>query len=161
MLAAVMVEIDVKHPRCPFCHTAVLPSEDKTPCGECMSWHHTECWDEHGRCSSCAGSAAPAKKRSRSKTTCTCGGGEDLCRLHFQLSCPAGRCKGKFQVPNELSGREISCARCGEQFRVPTWKGSLILSCAGGCGSTFKVANRFAGKSISCGNCDHLMEIPA
>jgi hypothetical protein len=154
-----MVEIDVKHPRCPFCHTAVLPAEEKTPCGKCMSWHHSECWDEHGRCSSCASPGDRPRKRRASKSSCSCGG-EEPCRLHFQLSCPARNCKGKFQVPNELSGRDISCERCGEVFAVPTWKGALILSCAGGCGSTFKVANSFAGKTISCGNCEHTMEIP-
>lgn len=48
----------VQHPRCPYCREGVEPRQPKAACDACMSWHHDECWDEHGGCSAC-GEQAP------------------------------------------------------------------------------------------------------
>lgn len=40
-------------PRCPYCHETVDVQSTKLACLDCMAWHHRECWDEHGKCSSC------------------------------------------------------------------------------------------------------------
>lgn len=47
-------QVQVDHPRCPYCHTDVIPGQgEKQSCGECMAWHHQACWDEHSGCSAC------------------------------------------------------------------------------------------------------------
>ena len=43
----------IQHPRCPFCHDQVKPADEKWACQECMAWHHSACWDEGGKCSTC------------------------------------------------------------------------------------------------------------
>jgi hypothetical protein len=49
--------IEVAHAptRCPYCHEGVDP--DATgwlACAHCLARHHDECWNETGRCGSCA-----------------------------------------------------------------------------------------------------------
>ena len=47
--------VRVEAPRCPYCHDDVSPSDpEKQACSICMTWHHQDCWAEHGGCSSCA-----------------------------------------------------------------------------------------------------------
>lgn len=47
-------ELRVAHPRCPFCHEAVVPSDAKAACTSCMGWQHEGCWAEAGgRCCAC------------------------------------------------------------------------------------------------------------
>ena len=49
-----MPSVDIDHPRCPYCHAAVKPGDGaKQSCGDCMAWHHSECWQDHGGCSAC------------------------------------------------------------------------------------------------------------
>jgi len=38
--------------RCPYCHEAfgAGPAE-RVRCVGCGTWHHVECWEEHGQCS--------------------------------------------------------------------------------------------------------------
>ena len=40
-------------PRCPYCHDDVEPGGDNRACHECLTWHHEECWDNHGSCVTC------------------------------------------------------------------------------------------------------------
>lgn len=54
----------VEHPRCPFCHDAVGPSDDATPCLTCRAWQHTDCAAEGaGRCGACRAIAERAPIR--------------------------------------------------------------------------------------------------
>jgi hypothetical protein len=39
--------------RCPFCHDECQASPQACVCAECLSRHHTRCWDEGQGCSSC------------------------------------------------------------------------------------------------------------
>ncbi|MCA8920681.1 MAG: hypothetical protein KDD82_02660 [Planctomycetes bacterium] len=42
--------------RCPYCHETVAVEEESwTVCAHCLARHHAGCWDEHGSCSTCAG----------------------------------------------------------------------------------------------------------
>lgn len=44
----------VEHPRCPFCHDAIGPADEATPCLTCRAWQHTDCAAEGvGRCGAC------------------------------------------------------------------------------------------------------------
>ncbi|MEZ6185445.1 MAG: hypothetical protein R3F62_10595 [Planctomycetota bacterium] len=54
--------VEVRHPRCPYCHDAIAPEQVKTPCMSCMAWHHSACAEEHERCAACGRgtSGAPA-----------------------------------------------------------------------------------------------------
>lgn len=54
--------IQVKKPRCPFCHDDIRAEDQKAGCNQCMAWFHEECWLEHGGCTSCA---SPAEESSR------------------------------------------------------------------------------------------------
>lgn len=45
--------INVKHPRCPYCHDPVDSRDLKEACPTCMAWHHKECYQEHKGCSAC------------------------------------------------------------------------------------------------------------
>lgn len=47
------LDLEVKRPRCPFCHEEVENGDAKTACLECMAWHHEACWGEHGACAAC------------------------------------------------------------------------------------------------------------
>ncbi len=78
--------VQVQHPRCPFCHDPVVPSDGKAACDRCMSWHHVDCWAEGGRCAACGatdplerdaaeGLPAPVTARTRPGS-----GEEDLAR---------------------------------------------------------------------------------
>ncbi|MCA8924113.1 MAG: hypothetical protein KDD82_20045 [Planctomycetes bacterium] len=41
--------------RCPFCHEAVdLEGDRWLACAACLARHHTDCWDDHGACSTCS-----------------------------------------------------------------------------------------------------------
>ncbi|MDF1667040.1 MAG: hypothetical protein P1V97_35180, partial [Planctomycetota bacterium] len=40
-------------PRCPYCHDPITADSLKAACYACMAWHHEECWQDHGKCSSC------------------------------------------------------------------------------------------------------------
>jgi HEAT repeat protein len=45
----------VNLPRCPFCHERIEAEGEKQGCGQCMAWHHAECWAEGGgKCSACS-----------------------------------------------------------------------------------------------------------
>ncbi len=44
----------VEHPRCPFCHDAIGPADEATPCLTCRAWQHSDCASEgRGRCGAC------------------------------------------------------------------------------------------------------------
>ena len=47
--------------RCPFCRSAVLPSQDGIVCSACGIPHHCECWRLNGRCTTygCIGHPVP------------------------------------------------------------------------------------------------------
>lgn len=53
--------VSVHHPQCPYCHAPVEPRDRKVACDRCMSWQHTLCWDDHGSCSTCAGTIRLAR----------------------------------------------------------------------------------------------------
>ena len=36
--------------RCPYCHDAIEESEHETAYYQCRVRHHSECWNEHGKC---------------------------------------------------------------------------------------------------------------
>lgn len=59
-----MSEQLIEHPNCPYCRAQVKPgdAQAKQACTTCMTWHHKECWQEHGGCSVCPkpGPALPA-----------------------------------------------------------------------------------------------------
>jgi TPR repeat protein len=58
------VSIEIDHPRCPFCHADVVPGQGaKQSCGDCMAWHHEECWETHGGCSACNQSRSATSSR--------------------------------------------------------------------------------------------------
>jgi len=46
-------EIHIEKPRCPYCHEDIKIGGDNYACHECMVWHHTACWTEHGECVAC------------------------------------------------------------------------------------------------------------
>ena len=46
------MSVDVKRPRCPYCHQDVVPGEGRG-CASCMGWAHEECWEFHGGCPAC------------------------------------------------------------------------------------------------------------
>lgn len=39
--------------RCPFCHDECVAGQDACACADCLSRHHTACWEEASGCSSC------------------------------------------------------------------------------------------------------------
>ncbi len=44
--------------RCPYCHADVASdAAGWVACEKCLARHHTACWDEGGRCSTCGGTA--------------------------------------------------------------------------------------------------------
>jgi F-box protein 11 len=48
------VEVGASPTRCPYCHESVHPSAERwVVCAFCLARHHSECWHEGGRCSSC------------------------------------------------------------------------------------------------------------
>lgn len=53
--------------RCPYCHDVVTIQSSKKACEQCMAWHHKECWNETGRCSTCqfGDSHSPSNPPSR------------------------------------------------------------------------------------------------
>ncbi len=53
-------QVDVQHPRCPYCHDEVGAEGLKQGCPSCMAWHHSECWAEGRACSACGFSGASA-----------------------------------------------------------------------------------------------------
>lgn len=54
----------VEHPRCPFCHDALGPADDATPCLTCRAWQHADCASEGaGRCGACRAVAHRAPVR--------------------------------------------------------------------------------------------------
>lgn len=57
-------QVEVQRDRCPFCHDAVRPEQDKTACDACMAWHHKDCWADHGGCSACGEGASTEVKPS-------------------------------------------------------------------------------------------------
>jgi len=57
-----LVQVEVQRDRCPFCHDAVRPDQDKTACDACMAWHHKDCWANHGGCSACGEGASTEVK---------------------------------------------------------------------------------------------------
>jgi RING finger family protein len=59
-----LAQVEVQRDRCPFCHDAVSPDQDKTACDACMAWHHKECWSNHGGCSACGEGASTEAKPS-------------------------------------------------------------------------------------------------
>ncbi len=44
--------------RCPYCHESSGPDSERAVCSACLAPHHSECWDELGRCSACGVSDA-------------------------------------------------------------------------------------------------------
>ena len=52
-LSNVRENLKVNHGRCPYCHDEIVPGEVNRPCVECLTWHHSECWDAHGQCVGC------------------------------------------------------------------------------------------------------------
>lgn len=50
--------IKINKPRCPYCHDDIRAEEEKSGCNQCMAWFHSECWSEHGGCTSCANPAS-------------------------------------------------------------------------------------------------------
>jgi hypothetical protein len=58
---AVALTIRLSHPRCPFCHETVEPSDVPAPCLACRAWHHAACLGEaRHRCAACGVHAANA-----------------------------------------------------------------------------------------------------
>lgn len=54
-------EVRVERDRCPFCHDAVRPTDEKVACDGCMAWHHAACWRDHGTCAACGFSGPPSR----------------------------------------------------------------------------------------------------
>lgn len=53
----------VEHPRCPFCHEQVGPSDEQLACNGCRAWHHQACWGEgEGRCAACGSTRSGASE---------------------------------------------------------------------------------------------------
>jgi hypothetical protein len=44
---------------CPFCQGVIKPDDTVVMCSQCGTYHHEECWNEHGQCTTpgCHGSA--------------------------------------------------------------------------------------------------------
>ena len=46
--------IKIPKPRCPYCHTDILPGDTSNyACYECLTWHHDDCFENHGSCVTC------------------------------------------------------------------------------------------------------------
>lgn len=54
--------------RCPYCHDAVLAGSIQV-CSNCQAWHHTECWEEFGGCSTMGCSSPSVRKRKPEELT--------------------------------------------------------------------------------------------
>jgi hypothetical protein len=51
----IKVEVEHSPQRCPYCHDEVDSRDDGwLACAGCLARHHEDCWQELGRCSSCA-----------------------------------------------------------------------------------------------------------
>lgn len=46
-------KLRVERARCPWCHDDIVPGGKNRACSECLTWHHTECWESHGKCVGC------------------------------------------------------------------------------------------------------------
>lgn len=66
------VKLEPRHARCPYCHAAVVPGDEKVACEGCMAWHHAECWTSQGACSAC-GSAQRMDGGTKLRACRTCG----------------------------------------------------------------------------------------
>ncbi|MEZ0228462.1 MAG: hypothetical protein ACAI25_07535 [Planctomycetota bacterium] len=54
--------------RCPYCHSDVAPdAAGWVACEKCLARHHTACWDEGGRCSTCGATARLRSEAAASK----------------------------------------------------------------------------------------------
>lgn len=62
-------------PKCPYCHDAVTADSLKTACESCMAWHHRDCWEEHGACSTCH----QVRDRDRASGSNSERGGRKVC----------------------------------------------------------------------------------
>ncbi|MDF1660677.1 MAG: RING finger protein [Planctomycetota bacterium] len=47
------VSVSSSEQDCPFCQSQFSASESVVHCRSCNAKHHSECWNEHGKCSSC------------------------------------------------------------------------------------------------------------
>lgn len=97
-----MSGVEVRHPRCPFCHEDVTPADTKAACDACMSWHHADCWTESGRCGTCR---SKSQLRQRAPTQ------QDSAPLVIDV------------------GRNLRCPRCHLDLRATRYEGSFALSC--------------------------------
>jgi hypothetical protein len=80
-------DVRVEHPRCPFCHEAVRPEEEKAACLHCMAWQHGECWRELGeRCGSCRRSRYETAPATPTRIQEAQGGTSILIRLVVAVS---------------------------------------------------------------------------
>jgi len=52
-VSSTRVKTKIGRPRCPYCHDDIQPGGDNYACHECLAWHHTGCWHEHGACVGC------------------------------------------------------------------------------------------------------------
>lgn len=57
--------IQLKRPRCPYCHDDIRSGDEKSGCNQCMVWFHSECWSEHGGCTSCGKSVGKTSPSSQ------------------------------------------------------------------------------------------------
>lgn len=55
--------------RCPFCHAACAADADAQVCADCLSRHHTGCWDEGGGCASCRGQRSLGLRQENPEAT--------------------------------------------------------------------------------------------
>lgn len=52
-MSDVREKLRIQRPRCPYCHDDIVGGADNRACRECLAWHHTGCWVEHGSCVTC------------------------------------------------------------------------------------------------------------
>lgn len=88
----------IRQLRCPYCHAAVRPHDEKAACHACMSWHHRACWDEHGCCAACQSGQAvgaqagkdPASKDPPQEAGQDPPAGRDALRERARVPMPRG-----------------------------------------------------------------------
>ncbi|RMG10073.1 MAG: hypothetical protein D6731_18220 [Planctomycetota bacterium] len=121
------IDVRVAHPhRCPYCHDAVRPEEEKHACEGCMAWMHAECFAAYAACGACgrapAGRPAPAPARSPGAPSLLERAKELNERIESRGSpiadTAAERCRAPGCPEARLVGSSLFCARHRAEHRL-------------------------------------------
>lgn len=66
------VNMEKSPTRCPFCHEGFGGKSETVVCDDCLSRHHSVCWNDHGACSSCESEHHLSRQVRRKGPTVNC-----------------------------------------------------------------------------------------